>query len=221
MKTTLKKFLIRFTLFILFLGMVITVALHRGDRLLNSVVNNTITYKNTAIYTSADSVVHLNGQVNFESIEFVLSQLEELRKRGKKEVLLVISSPGGNVMAGMKLISYMNNNPDLKINTFCVDLCASMAAFIFQYGKKRHMNPSAVLMFHQVSGSVSGTSGQMQSILNLIIKLEQELVEYVLTRSGVISKREYELNAKDDWWITGREAVELNLTDGLAIILEQ
>ena len=45
-------------------------------------------------------IILFNVQVNYQSVQLTLARLEELRLMGRKEVYIVLDSPGGSVIDG-------------------------------------------------------------------------------------------------------------------------
>lgn len=93
---------------------------------------------------------------------------------GKKRVKVYINSTGGGVLEAMNIYnSILKSN--CMVDTYCVGVCASSAAVIFQAGRTRYMADYGILMFHNPSG------GDNQDAIDM---LKNSLCTMISTRSG-------------------------------------
>lgn len=166
--------------------------------------------------SDTNNVVQLDAEVFGESVDLVISQLETLRHKGVKKAYLLITSPGGSVVAGAKLISYMDAS-SMEINTICEIMCASMAAHIHQAGKTRYMVDRSILMFHPASGGTQGTIEQMLSQLNMFKGFVDRLDANAARRSGTDYSK-FKASVSQELWMDSQTAVEGKFTDGLAYV---
>lgn len=168
------------------------------------------------IEVSPEQVIMFNTQVSFSSVQATIEQLEVLSAKGVKEVFIVLDSPGGSVIDGATLISYMKSS-SMKINTLCQGVCASMAAQIHQVGKLRLMTEKSILMFHPASSGVRGTLEEMLSQLNAIKLYVDRLDAEVAARAG-IKYEDFKNLVISELWIEGVDAMDMGLSDGIAFI---
>lgn len=162
--------------------------------------------------------IYFAAVVTEESVSQAIDVVQALDQTSGP-IVLFISSPGGSVLAGNKLISVMEytKNP---VYTVCVDLCASMAAIIHQYGHKRLAYKRALLMFHDASGSAQGEVKKMLSMLNTIEKGLDKADTYIANKSNM-SKEAFEKLTAHDLWIDAEDALKLNLVDGVIKVVPQ
>lgn len=160
-------------------------------------------------------VIFLNTEVTGLTVEMIIAQINTLSKNGK-DIYLLLSSPGGSVFDGARLISYMEG-ATVNVNTVCYDMCASMAAQIHQHGTKRYVLPSATLMFHQAAGSVEGSLKEMKSRLGYVDLEVAKLDAYIANRSG-IDREAFDRLVEHEYWVDGQDAVDKKLSDGLVTI---
>lgn len=184
-------------------------------------ISNSIPTKDTVpvkfIELNNDSrVVILDTPVFDDSVNTVIAELELLRKSGISHVYLVITSPGGSVLAGGRLIAYMDATP-LHIDTVCETECASMAAHIHQAGKRRLMIDRSMLMFHRASGGVSGTIEQMDS-QNSFFKLYVDRMDANASRRSGIEFSTFKDMVGRDLYIDSQTALSLHLADGIVFL---
>lgn len=160
--------------------------------------------------TSSNTIV-LFGEIGPETTS-IGQQITELAQSGKP-IYLLINSPGGSVMDGNLIVSAIQAST-VPVYTICLQMCASMAAIIHQFGTERYMVDRSILMFHEASGGVSGQFNQMKSRFytfdRLISKLDTEIAKRVgLEPAAFMAKLPNEL------WIDAEDAIKQNFADKL------
>ncbi|MGB8314056.1 MAG: ATP-dependent Clp protease proteolytic subunit, partial [Aestuariivirga sp.] len=78
-----------------------------------------------------------------------ISYLVELQGAGATKLTIAMSSPGGNVVAGITIYNALISMP-FEIETHNIGNSDSIATVIFVAGKRRFANPTATFMFHGV-----------------------------------------------------------------------
>src|SRR5258706_433270 len=86
---------------------------------------------------TGDRQVYIYGVIDETNSPQIAQQILTLGKDAKP-MTLVINSPGGSVIDGAEIISAIEAAKG-PVNTLCVQICASMAAMIHQYGAQRLM----------------------------------------------------------------------------------
>lgn len=168
--------------------------------------------KLTRVSPNGNQVVLLNTEVNEDSVDAVINQLTENESRNEK-IYLVISSPGGSVFAGNRLVSYLENTAS-DVHTVCSQVCASMAFHIFEAGKTRWMIGHSLLMGHPASGGARGTVPEMLSMLNAI-KLMTDRMDAKIAARAKIAYKDFELEVLKNLWVETPDAIKMGLADGL------
>lgn len=157
-----------------------------------------------------ENIIFLMSPIDEYSVNETIRQLEQMQNK-KGEIYMLIDSPGGSVYDGVRLITQIEDSK-VPVNTVCVGMCASVAAMIHSYGKRRLMTNRSVLMYHPASGGIQGQiqniASRIKSIQTTITKLEDN----VQKRSG-LSKKEYDSRIAYEFWVDSDEAKELNLVD--------
>jgi ATP-dependent Clp endopeptidase proteolytic subunit ClpP len=174
------------------------------------------TKKVNNIKVTMDQIVVLNGEVNQDSL-IVADQI--MKKSDNIEGLptyLLINSPGGSVMSGAFIISAMEASK-VPVNTVCLQYCASMAAFIHQYGKERLMVDRSFLMFHDAAGGLEGYVPHMEAQLSMLVRYITRFDAYVANRTGIPLDDFLNIQHKN-LWIDGEDAVSKKFADQLAFI---
>lgn len=137
---------------------------------------------------------------------------------GKSEepMTIIINSPGGSVFDGAEIISAIEAAKG-PVNTLCVQLCASMAAMIHQYGTKRLMLNRAVLMFHPAAGGLMGTIDQMNSRLTLFKSFIGKMEQNVANRSHQ-SFESYKQKSVVELWLDAEDSVSGGYADAVVLV---
>jgi hypothetical protein len=81
----------------------------------------------------------------------MIDTMNKLSKTGK-EIDIIISSPGGSVIAGNLIVDRMvqHKNDGIKFRCFVRDLAASMAFQLLLFCDERYATPHAFLLWHPV-----------------------------------------------------------------------
>lgn len=166
---------------------------------------------------NASRVVYLDTQVVPFSASSVINQLKKL-DTSKEPIYLMINSPGGSVFDGMQIITQMEGM-QAPVYTVCTLLCASMAAFIHQYGVKRYVLDRSFLMFHPGSGGIQGQIPNMLSMLGSVQNTVDKMNNYIVSRSKLTAE-EFQRRLSYEMWIDGEDSVKSGLADSLAVILD-
>lgn len=167
-----------------------------------------------SIKIPADRAVILGGEIGENAFNVAM----QIASKGNKNqpIYLLISSPGGSIMAGAQIINAIEASP-VPVYTVCLDLCASMAAFIHQYGTQRLMLDRSLLMFHDASGSVQGPFPHVRSRFEAMNRYASRFNAYVANRVG-ISLEALEQSEHVEGWIDTEDATERNFNDKIAFI---
>jgi ATP-dependent protease ClpP protease subunit len=109
------------------------------------------------------------------------SELLTLDSMGKRLVNVWITSEGGSVLEGEKIYAAILNSK-AKVDTYCMGLCASTAAWIFQAGRKRVMSDYGKLMFHNpYGGGGQALNAYRDSIATMICERSSKTKDDVLS----------------------------------------
>lgn len=130
-----------------------------------------------------------------------------------QRIALRINSPGGDVFDGLAIYNMLRRHG--AIITATIDgVAASMASVIAMAGDTVTMPENSMLMIHDPSGAVIGTSKDMRELADALDKIKEGLVGAYASKSGLSRGQIAELMA-DETWLTAKEAVELGFADGI------
>lgn len=164
-----------------------------------------------------DRVLWIDNEINEYSLEFarliIQWNKEDKKKSSKKRkpIKLLFFSPGGDLDVNNTLIDVikMSETPVWGIN---MGRCASAAAFIFLSCHKRFMLPNGYFLFHQGSGSFSGSFSEVCAQLQDYQIAVSRLSELMLTYTKY-TKQEIEENISSEWYVRSQEALEKGIVD--------
>lgn len=162
----------------------------------------------------ASRTVQLIGEVGSDS--FQIAQRITNLDQSSGAIYLLINSPGGSVLDGASIVAALEaaKNP---VYTVCIQICASMAAIIHQYGTKRLMLNHSNLMFHEAAGSLGGQFNQMKSRMKWIDRYVTKFDIDIATRVG-IQPEKFLAMLPNEIWIDAEDAVKQNYADKIVNI---
>ncbi len=131
-------------------------------------------------------------------------ELLQLDTLGKKRIQVWINSPGGVVMDGYNIYSTILKTKT-PVDTYAVGGVASIAAVIFQAGRKRIMMDFAWLMYHNPFGGDDK---------DMIKTMKDSLIKMIEQRSGM-TESEITTMLNRSTFILADEAKEMKLCDSV------
>jgi len=165
---------------------------------------------------SDEPIMLLNKHVGFDSEDgqgidgsIFQSELLALDEMGKKRIQIWINSVGGSVMDGYNICNAILKS-QTRVDTYCLGMAASIAAVIFQTGRKRIMADYSILMYH--NPYTETTDGQTTTSSPLLQSMKDSLNKIISQRSGM---NEVEVSQMLDrtTFIQADEAIKLGLCD--------
>lgn len=167
-------------------------------------------WKTQDIYSKLleDRVVILDDEVNSYTASVVSTSLLYLEGRDSKlPIRLIINSPGGSVMDGLKIVDIMNF-VSCPVSTLATGLAASMGCVILAAGEPgmRFALPNTQIMAHQVSSGSHGTTADLEVHMNHVKFLNDQLVAMLADCSGS-TKEKIVKETQRDKWLTAKDAL--------------
>jgi len=169
------------------------------------------------IYTrlGVERILFLGQEVNDGIANSLVAQMLYLDSDdNSKPIYLYINSPGGSVTAGLAIydtIKYVKSD----VVTICVDLAASMGAFLLAAGTKgkRVALPHSRIMIHQPLG---GTSQRQASDIEIEAKEILRIKDMLNMSMADMTGQSFEKIEKDtdrDYFLSAEEAKNYGLID--------
>jgi ATP-dependent Clp protease protease subunit len=129
------------------------------------------------------------------------------------DIHLYINSPGGSISAGLAIYDAMQFI-GCPINTYCIGMCASMAAVLLAAGTKgkRYALPNSKIMCHQPYGQIGGQISDMEIQANEILR-ERERMNRILAKHTGQTEDVINKQTERDYYMTAEEAKAFGLVD--------
>ena len=157
-------------------------------------------------------ILYLRGPIEDTVADTLVAQLMSLDAESDKDVTLYINSPGG-LVSGMFAVYDVMELMRSKVNTICVGVAASAAAFLLATGTGiRAATPNARIMFHQPLGGARGQATDIKIQAAQIVYLRERLYEILAARMN----KDVETIRRDadrDFWLSAEEAVAYGAID--------
>lgn len=156
---------------------------------------------------SADEPIMLiSGDIGAPGIDGAKFQAEllQLDTLSKKRIQVYINSNGGIVTDGMVIYNAITRSKT-KVDTYNCGLAASIAAVIFQAGRKRIMADYSILMFHAPYYVGDGDTAGLAAFNNAIATM--------IARSGMNKVAVTKLLSKGDTFLDADQSLQLGLCD--------
>ncbi len=149
---------------------------------------------------------------------FHLNRIIELDERTgeKKPVFIEISSYGGFVYSGLKMVSLLEHMIDIgyEIIITVTGYAMSMGQSIALTGTKRRAYRHARFMVHAITSGTWDSLQGMQDDLEETEYLWKELKEHIKKYSKITEEQlEFYKERKKDWYFSAQEALELGVID--------
>ncbi len=163
-----------------------------------------------------DRIIFLQGEVEDYSANLIVAQLLFLQfDDPKSDIHLYINSPGGSVTAGMSIFDTMKY-VTCDVSTYCIGMCASMAATLLAAGTKgkRNVLPHAEVMIHQVLGGARGPATDIEIRTRHLLRTKKIMNEILAKLTGQPLER-VERDTDRDNYMTAQEAKDYGLVDNV------
>jgi len=163
-----------------------------------------------------ERIVFLGTPINDDVANSVIAQLLFLEKEDpKKDILLYVNSPGGQVTSTLAMYDTMQYvKPD--ISTVCLGMAASGGAIILMGGAKgkRFALEHSEIMIHQPLGGTEGQATDIAIHADHIIKTKDLLNQMIAKHSG--QKLEKVKNDTErDKFMSAKDALDYGIIDGI------
>lgn len=161
-----------------------------------------------------DRIVFLGTAIDDQIANSVLAQLLFLESEDpEKDIIMYINSPGGVVNSGLAIYDAMQF-VKCDVSTFCVGMCASMAAILLAAGAhgKRYILPHSRVMLHQPHGGARGQATDIEITTREMLKIK-EMNNAILSRHTGQSIDKINLDLERDFYMGANQAIEYGVVD--------
>ncbi len=161
-----------------------------------------------------DRVVFLGTAINDDVANSIIAQFLFLEKENaKKDIILYVNSPGGQVTSTMAMYDTMQYvQPD--ISTVCLGMAASGGAIILMGGAKgkRFALEHSEIMIHQPLGGAEGQATDIAIHADHIIQTKKILNAMIAKHTGK-SLEQVSADTERDKFLSADEALKYGLID--------
>ena len=134
---------------------------------------------------------------------------QTLQDVGQGPLVVEINSPGGNVWDGLSIYNMLRGR-QAPVTTRVVGIAASIASIIALAGDTVEMAEASLVMIHDPSGMVAGTSEEMRKMADALDQHAEVLASIYAKATG---KPTAQIRAamKAETWFTAQEAIQFGL----------
>jgi ATP-dependent Clp protease protease subunit len=173
-----------------------------------------------AAVNAENNVYHFFGVVDDKNVWATMRTLEKFaRLRPDVEVEMLVTSPGGDILAGLALIDHiaqLRRQYNIKVKTVALGMAASMAGILLQAGDTRVMGKESWLLIHEASLMVAGSFGEIEDRMEWIGRIQDRIVDTFLVRAKGLTRKQFITKWKrKDWWLSSEEALKYGFIDGV------
>jgi ATP-dependent Clp protease protease subunit len=165
-----------------------------------------------------DRVVFIGSAIDDEVANVVIAQLLFLDAEDpEKDVMLYVSSPGGEVQAGLAIYDTMQFT-HCDIATNCVGQAASMASVMLAAGTKgkRYALPHSRVMIHQPLGGFRGQASDIDIHAREVLKT-RDLLNRLLAKHTGQSDETIARDTERDNFMTPEQARDYGIIDEVLV----
>lgn len=161
--------------------------------------------------------IYVRGAITMESACALADQIMLLNDESTaKHIDLFITSPGGEVQAGMLMYDVIHSS-DAPVRMFCLGEAYSMAALLFASGTHgRYMLPNSELMLHEplLGNAVRGNASSIRTMSEELLEVSGRLNQLLSQHTGR-TLQEIEEACSYDHFFNASESVDFGLADGI------
>lgn len=164
-------------------------------------------------YLGSVDVIRFEDEVNAETADVFMRQLQANIDAGQKIVVVQIDTPGGSISAGMDMMKAIERSP---VPVACVvdTFALSMGLAILQSCDVRMMTGRSVLMGHQPAAGSRGQENDSKNLTDVLIALNHALAKHIVSKAKIdVTEYERHVAGGREWWINVEEAQKVGFID--------
>ncbi len=173
--------------------------------------------------------ISFSAEINANTTESLIATCTNLANQGTRDVCLLLSTPGGNVMNGINLYNVLRALP-FRLTTHNVGNVDSIGNAVFLAGDERYACPHSTFMFHGVGFDIPAAQRLDQKPLKeLLASVEADqrrigaiIEERTTLRSELVAQLFLEAQTKDAAYAVGNRIVhdvrDVNIPAGSPVI---
>jgi ATP-dependent Clp protease protease subunit len=169
-----------------------------------------------------DRIVFLGTEIDADVANVVIAQLLFLDSEDpKRDIMLYVNSPGGDVSAGLAIYDTMQH-VHCDVATVCMGLAASMGSFLLATGTrgKRHALPHCRVMIHQPLAGFRGQATDIEIHAREVLLARDTLNELYARHTGQPVER-IKHDTERDNFMSAADAKDYGLIDEVLVSLKK
>jgi ATP-dependent Clp protease protease subunit len=169
-----------------------------------------------------DRIVFLGTEIDAGVANVVIAQLLFLDSEdSKRDIMLYVNSPGGEVSAGLAIYDTMQH-VHCDVATVCMGLAASMGSFLLAAGSrgKRYALPHARVMIHQPLAGFQGPATDIEIHAREVLHARDTINELYARHTGQPVER-IKHDTERDNFMSAADAKDYGLIDEVLVTLKK
>lgn len=159
-----------------------------------------------------DRIILLSGEINDDISSVIVSQLLYLDSINNNPIWIYINSPGGSITSGLAIYDTINYISS-KVNTICIGMAMSMAAFLLaSTSGKRYALPHSEIMIHQPYGGMQGVVSDIDIQAKRLLKTKEQMNQLLANHTKQPIEK-IEADTERDYYMSPKEALDYNIID--------
>ena len=130
----------------------------------------------------------------------------------RKPIILYLSSPGGEVMNGLGLVSAIQTSKTPVYTVVLAEAC-SMGLVISIAGHKRYCMPNAVYLMHDGSTGVIDSSAKARDRISFDCGDLADRLKKIILEKTKLTKKQYDDKYRQEWYFLPDTAKKYGFTD--------
>lgn len=174
----------------------------------------------------SDRRIELNGMISSRTADYISERINYFNNKDSQHPIFIVidSSPGGSVMAGMNILNSMHGS-EAPVYVVVKSFAASMAASITTLAERSFAYPDSIILHHQV---LSGSYGNLSETREHTRQMEEwwrRLATPVAKKMGIsreeFIKQMYAETVTGDWTEFGDQAKKLKWVDHVVSYVQE
>lgn len=171
-------------------------------------------------------IIEITGKIELDTCEYLRAAFTRLLLTGSPDILVHITSFGGDVYRGLDVYDILRAYPGKKTG-LVISGVQSMATIILQACDRRLLLPHATVMIHhpsyikQIKYKEFRDGKVMGEIWPELQKINTATIDIIAERATGKTPQQIEQVMEDEKYFTADEAVAFGLADGILVKLEE
>lgn len=178
-----------------------------------------LNYSDRLKWASLDNrIIYLHASIDSSVVREKSMEMQDLLRRSKEPIYIMVSSPGGYVLPGLALHDEILElqKEGIEVTMRVCGYAASMAAIVLQAGTIREALANSRMLIHEISRFTFWAEEKPSDLKEQVAemeKLQRSLMRIVSGRTDKTVEELENLIWKRDVWFSAEEALAFGLLD--------